>query len=527
MSSDKVEGRSFSFFGLLSKRPNKHNLKNPIPTPDGIDMLDGASSDLLPAPPKSAKFVSASVVLLKKNEQSRQQEPETHQPVDLQKNEDLEDSQNPFYTKETLEEKLKVVASKKNVNGGEISYNFGMSDLPEDDESMEVVSQETCGSSTKHPLGYDKEKKVIIQQTEDSLKKQLSVLSRNICSGEQEEFLKNIQSFCEKHDINQKDSETGATLLGLAITMLQPEIVKTLLELGADPNLETGLKGKETRLPLVIALGKSSPSDPKSLYESNAPEPKKADSKISYSEQRKKILKFLLLNEKLDHKKQDKTGKSAIDWCNEWNCKNTDRETYKIINMKDSKEFVKYYEKEDSIALTDCIKNKTDEECLSFIKNMDIKNHLSFVDPESKHTPLGLAITLLKPKTVSFLLDSGADPNQPTGNKEYHLPITLALGKSHSSVLDRSKEKTTKSVFSCPRLSMFSESTACSCQSDRVKIIDDILARKNFDINKKEKDGKNCIDWFDLWSGFKTDLSTAEKLKKLLKPSDFSSKIKI
>jgi hypothetical protein len=70
----------------------------------------------------------------------------------------------------------------------------------------------------------------------------------------------------EEKTLNNPHPETGATLLGLAITLLRPNIVKSLLKAGARINQTVGLKGKENYLPLTLIMGKQHPSSIQNLF---------------------------------------------------------------------------------------------------------------------------------------------------------------------------------------------------------------------------------------------------------------------
>ncbi len=334
----------------------------------------------------------------------------------------------------------------------------------------------------------------------------------------EEEIIESIRKLPKPEEfLNLRDTQTGATPLGIAITLLLPKVVEELLRAGADPNLVSHLKNKEKLLPLTIAVGKIHVSSLKTLFldPDKAPDVKSIHNgkDCNCASLRTKVILALLADPRLDIGKKDDNGKTVLK---HWSkLSDTDPVLYAaLVEGKLKKNPLSAYNKYYSTIPTaqyyfDIIKNKDDKPSKEFMTAITAYGFLTSIDPLTSHTMLGLAIDLLKPNYVSSLLDAKADINQPTGKKDYHLPITIAATKDHCSIFeDKSKDKVT-SPYQCPRLTLMAPGIeACDCDSNQISIMDKLLASPQLKINALEKNNNStCLDFIS-----KTKTSRQPKL---------------
>jgi hypothetical protein len=344
-------------------------------------------------------------------------------------------------------------------------------------------------------------------QIEDS-KDIINKLCRKITSGVNvSELIKDIRSLPKSVDLNTQDPLTGATPLGLAITLLMPEAVKELLRGGAHPNVIAHLKNKEQLLPLTVAVTKAHVSTVESLYL----DPDKApDLKITHDEKtcscallKMKVLLALLADSRLHIGKVNGNGKTVFTHWQE--LEKQEPILYNALWEGEQKKIslIAYRKLNPQISAQETfnqVKKCSEEKISVEFKSCLALNPiwLTMVDPITSQTLLGLAITLLKPKFVTLLLEAKADINMPTGEKDWHLPITLASTKDHCSILKDKPDAKIISPFVCPRLTLLTSAKTqqCDCADNQVKVMDILLASPQLDINKPEKKANTtCLDW--------------------------------
>jgi hypothetical protein len=134
------------------------------------------------------------------------------------------------------------------------------------------------------------------------------------------------QALRDAQHLDTPNKETGATLLGIATSLLLDEVVLSLLQYGADINHPTGLFKEENSLAFTIALKRTTTTIPHapSLFPPSSVAPTVLRSTTDEKEhitRRTRILEYFLQHPKLNLNQREVIpsglGKTVMDWVKE------------------------------------------------------------------------------------------------------------------------------------------------------------------------------------------------------------------